>query len=400
MIYIVVTCLAIGSVFVVTTPSAEAATPLQVSMSAWTPNPVGQSKIITIKIPAKYVWSIKSEVNWISTSKASGKVSGNLTLKAARNPAITARVGIINVTAKPAAGGTVTTKRISVTQKGAGWVTASKVAVKPSYKAGSEAFFVYSNWASWTAKSNSKWLTVTPKGKSNTSARLAWSANTSKTNSRTATVTFTAGLSTAKITVSQAADPRVATLTLISASNGEFTDDHAYLLVTNTSKSNLNIAGYNLGSGKAITIGSFGNKPDGKGVYFNLEAYLRFSTGYSIANPGLTVDNVKTLSKYIKDNNKWYCFSNCSAWASIAWNQFADTNKKVSAGNPATPANLKQSIGKLPGYQKNIKLPTVKKSEVLRLGTDGKLKTASAKSINTGSFSSGSSGSLPFAVCF
>ncbi|MCL1839219.1 MAG: hypothetical protein FWG47_07945, partial [Propionibacteriaceae bacterium] len=164
--------------------------------------------------------------------------------------------------------------------------------------------------------------------------------------------------------------------------------------------SSLNIAGYSLGSGKSITIGTFGNKPDGKGVYFNLEAYGKFKTGYSIANSGLTKDNLLTLSRYIKDNNKWKCPENCSWFAANAWNKFADKSKQVSAGIVATPTTLKDNISKLSGSKKNIQLPTVKKGEVMRLGTDGKLKAASSKTINTSSGSDSSSGSSSLAVCF
>ncbi|MCL1838057.1 MAG: hypothetical protein FWG47_01915 [Propionibacteriaceae bacterium] len=149
-----------------------------------------------------------------------------------------------------------------------------------------------------------------------------------------------------------------------------------------------------------MTVGTFGNKSDGKGVYFNLEAYRKMSTGNSIANPSLSAGDVKTLSKYVTEHSYWTCPENCSVWASRAWNLFADTKKQLSPGYPATPTKLKGSIGKLSGYEENIKLPKVKKSDVMYLGTDGKPTAADAKTINVSSTGSGLLDSLPFAVCF
>jgi hypothetical protein len=124
---------------------------------------------------------------------------------------------------------------------------------------------------------------------------------------------------------------------------------HAFITVKNISTSNITVG--NLGSiapGKAVSIGTWGNKTEHKGLWYNLESYFVYKNNayskrvsYSMA---LTDISLATLNTYIKNNDYWSNTANCSSFAAGAWNSVAISSDKISAGVPNTPKNLANNI--------------------------------------------------------
>ncbi|MCM1568487.1 MAG: hypothetical protein NC081_03455 [Roseburia sp.] len=91
---------------------------------------------------------------------------------------------------------------------------------------------------------------------------------------------------------------------------------HAFLLYQNTSPSAQMLAGVTVQPGQSITIGTYGNKNDGKGVYVNLEAY--YAKNYKAYNnrvsisKSLSSSQFSTINKTINKNNKWTSTNNCA----------------------------------------------------------------------------------------
>lgn len=172
-------------------------------------------------------------------------------------------------------------------------------------------------------------------------------------------------------------------LTVISGGDGQ-ASGHAFIMLKNISKANIKVFGFNIKIGKIMTVGTFGNKSDGKGVYLNLEAHKNYRTDRSLMIK-ITPQQMTSLTKWIKGHNYWSCPSNCSSFASGAWNHVAPTSKDLDAGFPNTPTSLENSIKSKTGNKANIDIPGRAKENVRRLMSDGTLKKASAKTLSGGS---------------
>jgi len=73
----------------------------------------------------------------------------------------------------------------------------------------------------------------------------------------------------------------------------------------------------------------------------------------------VTERSVKTLSTYVRNNDKWSFKSPCSSFAAGAWNSVASRDYKVSAVSLflSTPKNLARSIEENPFLQKTYGAP-------------------------------------------
>lgn len=124
---------------------------------------------------------------------------------------------------------------------------------------------------------------------------------------------------------------------------------HAFITVKNISASNITVGKLGLiAPGKTVSIGTWGNKSEHSGLWYNLEAYYIYKNAayskrvsYSMA---LTDTTLSTLNTYIKNNDYWSRTTNCSSFASGAWNSAAVSTDKISAGIPNTPKNLANNI--------------------------------------------------------
>lgn len=157
----------------------------------------------------------------------------------------------------------------------------------------------------------------------------------------------------------------VGILSIISDGN---TDDdwygvHSFLLYKNTSKQNQIVAGVKVRPNHSITIGTYGNKSDGKGVYINLEAFLAtkygaYSSRVSLSIP-VTSSTLKNINYKIKKCNKWTYTNNCSWFAKEVWNFAVPKSQRISISFPITPKKLSDIIKKKRKYKNKIALPKV-----------------------------------------
>lgn len=164
---------------------------------------------------------------------------------------------------------------------------------------------------------------------------------------------------------------------------------HAFLVYENTSSEDYYVGKYLLESGEMVTIGTWGNKEDGKGIYYNLEAYFinkhsayegRVSLTISFSNTELA-----TMNGVISNNNYWTLAHNCATFATRVWNSISGSSLKIGAGLIHNPSTVATNIKKKSGYKTNIKVNPVTDDNVLR--HDGN----TTKPVSSGSLSSGSS---------
>ena len=175
----------------------------------------------------------------------------------------------------------------------------------------------------------------------------------------------------------------VGILSIISDGN---TDDewygvHSFLLYKNTSKKSQIVAGVKVKPNQSITIGTYGNKADGKGVYINLEAFLAtksgaYSSRVSLSIP-VTSSTLKNINYKIKKCNKWTYSNNCSWFAKEVWNFAAPKSKRISISFPITPKKLSDYIKKKRNYKNKIALPKVY-SDVYRYYSNNRVTHASS----------------------
>lgn len=135
-----------------------------------------------------------------------------------------------------------------------------------------------------------------------------------------------------------------------SGSNGAFDfGTHAFITVRNVSNSNMNVGRFSgIAPGKTMSIGTWGNKSEHTGLWYELESYFvynnsayqgRISVAYLLDSGQLN-----TLNSYITYNDYWSTFTNCSSFAVNAWNNVVDYSYRLGAGVPNTPKNLANSI--------------------------------------------------------
>lgn len=179
---------------------------------------------------------------------------------------------------------------------------------------------------------------------------------------------------TSTITPANAAEAKIARITIVSASGGtssSSTAGHSFLLVKNiSSNQNIVVGVLGLSKNETISIGTWGNLSDGKGIYYNYELYIGASgfPGRVSYTVDITSSQLAKINDYIRNNNSWSVLDNCAMFASMAWYQAI--RPAPSGGSPVTPTGLVSGIKKISGYKTNIAMPTKKKGEVLR--QDGK----------------------------
>lgn len=159
------------------------------------------------------------------------------------------------------------------------------------------------------------------------------------------------------------ADPIVGELTIFATNDGgsssSNTSGHAFLMFQNTSTSSIKIGGISVAHNRTITFGTWGNKSQHTGIWYNLEAYFVHKSGSYSNRVSLTTSIVKSkisvLNKLLDDNDEWELLNNCSSFAVKVWN--AMSNKTLSAGTPNTPTSLMSSIKKVSGYSTGKAIP-------------------------------------------
>ncbi|MDO3680816.1 hypothetical protein [Paenibacillus ehimensis] len=124
-------------------------------------------------------------------------------------------------------------------------------------------------------------------------------------------------------------------------------DGHAWIVLTNYQSSAATFGRLSgIGQYKSVSVGTWGNKSEHTGLWYNLEA--KYVSSYN-AYPGrvslsmdLDAGQLATVNSLIINNDAWSTFNNCSDFASKVWNAVSST--KLSNGSFHTPTALRDSI--------------------------------------------------------
>lgn len=122
---------------------------------------------------------------------------------------------------------------------------------------------------------------------------------------------------------------------------------HAFVSVTNVSDRDINVGGLLIAPGKAVTIGTRGNRSEHSGIWYNLESYYMYYIPdyyyhlYAMQT-SLDAGQLEVLNRGLRRADHWSACYNCSAFSEAVWNSVcADA---LSAGRPAGPANLQADM--------------------------------------------------------
>lgn len=152
---------------------------------------------------------------------------------------------------------------------------------------------------------------------------------------------------------------------------GDLFGKHSWISVRNVSDESVDVGMFtDTPSKQALTIGSWGNRTEHKGVWYSLESRLvsKHPTSYT---PRVSVSylldesDLETLNTYIGDNDSYGLvggWNNCSTFASKAWNEVVPKDERVSAYGILlrTPKTLSANIQEQwPNeYSENEPIPT------------------------------------------
>ncbi len=99
---------------------------------------------------------------------------------------------------------------------------------------------------------------------------------------------------------------------------------HTWVYFENLSKHDITVGIYTVKPGKGVSVGTFGYSiADGKGLYYNVEAYRYNSintTDYICLSKELTEKDLARASRSIKNSGAWDYTVNCAFFAFKVWN--------------------------------------------------------------------------------
>lgn len=137
---------------------------------------------------------------------------------------------------------------------------------------------------------------------------------------------LTGGLSSKAFAAEQnVAFMRIFASTGASAWNsGASLDGHAFLRFNNVGNSNITVGKLSIKPGTTVTVGTWGNKSEHSGIWYNLEAefyqkYGAYKTNVSIGKY-LTSTELASVNKFINNYNYWSISFPCSAFAAHVFN--------------------------------------------------------------------------------
>jgi len=163
----------------------------------------------------------------------------------------------------------------------------------------------------------------------------------------------------------------VATMKVVSFTGGGIAssfgyEGHSFLIFTNTWTSPITVGHFPVEPGESITIGTFGNRANHVGIWYNIEGrYGTSTTTYALVT-GLTVAELQRVNQTINNNDSWSAISNnCSAFAVKVWNSGPSVD--ISGWNPA---EVVSSIRDQDYYVTNVAIPTKTSSDIARHTSD------------------------------
>jgi len=184
-------------------------------------------------------------------------------------------------------------------------------------------------------------------------------------------------------------DAPVASVTIYADPTGTF-GTHAFISIINHSASSKKVGYYNIAPNEEITLGTWGNKKEHKGIWYNLEEYFICTYGSYSNRTSITIDINSTqlakINSFVLANDTWSSTNNCASFAAKLWNSLGDV--QVDPGTVPTPGGLASSINKISWHQYNRPLPSCSKSKIYYTNGTGKTQVSSSSSSLSGSSSS------------
>lgn len=173
-----------------------------------------------------------------------------------------------------------------------------------------------------------------------------------------ATTTTTTTPSSIDSDVSPMFESAIATLTIYADSSSTSSwsqDGHAYISIKNIGTSTLVIGRLSgIVTGKMVSLGTWGNKSEHIGLWYNLEEYFTVNVGAFTNNASISMNitqsQLTNINNYIFSHDSWSVLNNCSTFAKDLWNTVCVTEMQLGAGIPNTPTGLRNNIMVKPGY--------------------------------------------------
>lgn len=131
---------------------------------------------------------------------------------------------------------------------------------------------------------------------------------------------------------------------------------HAWLSIENNSSEAITINSYELKQNKALYFASWANSAN-IGICYNLEPHFRNKydryDGVVSLSVNIDLDDVKKISSYIENNDKWGFINNCSSFAINCWNEVVAEDIKLDTYLIYTPVKLCNNLKEFTEYQVN-----------------------------------------------
>lgn len=104
---------------------------------------------------------------------------------------------------------------------------------------------------------------------------------------------------------------------------------HVWIYIENLTDHDLRVGVYTLPQGEGVSVGTMStSRVDGKGIYYNVEAYMIHKMGGSGTvgrNMLLTQEQLDTVNGQILARNSWSMSKNCCDFATRVWNSVSDS---------------------------------------------------------------------------
>lgn len=139
----------------------------------------------------------------------------------------------------------------------------------------------------------------------------------------------------------------------VNSASGSGILGHSFLIVKNIGVSTITVGHMSVPVGQSITIGTFNNRKNHKGIWYNIEGYNGINATCYGLTTGLTGSQLNTFNNTLNNNDTWTVTKNCSYFAKTVWNS-VNSPDTLSGTNPLSLAN---SIKKKSGYITNPSIP-------------------------------------------
>ena len=171
-----------------------------------------------------------------------------------------------------------------------------------------------------------------------------------------------------------------ATMQIVSFSGGGVgssfgLEGHTFLIFKNIGTTEITVGHMPLEAGESVTIGTFGNRPAHKGIWYNIEGYCGVTPPTYALLTGVTYGELIDINRAINNHDTWSITDNCSSFAVDVWNA-GNSGKTLSGGNPAAVVS---SIKKQSGYTTNPTVPVKSVSEIARHTSTGYVYDSSGR---------------------